>query len=60
MKRGLAWLPVYSEVEPFEGWKLNHASKIPKASQPVYSEVEPFEGWKHNIVPYYLKRITCL
>jgi len=37
---------VYSEVEPFEGWKPDF--KLIKIALRVfvYSEVEPFEGWK--------------
>ncbi len=36
---------VYSEVEPFEGWKQCDFVARDTAVY-VYSEVEPFEGWK--------------
>ena len=37
---------VYSEVEPFEGWKREGFLCFLALSLEVYSEVEPFEGWK--------------
>ena len=37
---------VYSEVEPFEGWKLRAGRQSDDHGHAVYSEVEPFEeGW---------------
>ena len=40
---------VYSEVEPFEGWKQLPTGCGHCRNRHVYSEVEPFEGWKHAI-----------
>ena len=37
---------VYSEVEPFEGWKRKTPEALVVRFTLVYSEVEPFEGWK--------------
>jgi|GEM_PF-6157627 len=43
---GLTNCQVYSEVEPFEGWKHKKGLMGILLIFDVYSEVEPFEGWK--------------
>ena|GEM_PF-6141631 len=51
--------PVYSEVEPFEGWKLPSEVEDIFLGK-VYSEVEPFEGWKLEIAKCNHSKEPCV